>query len=152
MRFVFLSLLFILSLQTKIALGSTAAEGTFFYKNANNEIEFVDSKLMHEVIDGQHIIKIWCPKHGEVTATKYFARQQSERTIFYVVLPAMDNNPSIVLKGTYTRGLNIALYYGDAFFVSENQSNFQNFEEIEAFSHDAAYIGGFAYQAFPESK
>jgi hypothetical protein len=55
---------------------------------------------------------------SEFVADRFFTRQEAGRSVFYVVFknfPGAELGDMAVYRGTYLRGTNLALYYGDVY-------------------------------------
>lgn len=113
------------------------APGKVFYKMPSGEI--VERKVSLQVPargEGKVVLK-WAS--GELPAESFSTRKENGRTIFYVRFTNVPHAPTgtvMVFKGTYSRGSNLALYYGDIFVRgSEHPEREWN------------YIGGFEFKA-----
>jgi hypothetical protein len=120
-----------------MAAGSVEATGKVFYKKPSGEI--VQREMSLEVPSrgqGQVVLK-W--ESGSLVADSFSSRQESGRTIFYVLfrnVPFAPAGTEMAFKGTYSRGTNVALYYGDLFSRLSGTDN-------AAWN----YVGGFDFRA-----
>ena len=79
------------------------------------------------------------------TADRFFTVESKGRKVFYVVftgLPFMGDDEQLVFRGTYQRGNNEAIYYGDSFKVSPSADIVKAMER-----GDASHSGGFFFRA-----
>ena len=130
---------------------SIDAPGKVFYKMPSGEIAARDAVLqVPSRGQGEVILK---GSQSEIVAERFFSKSQNGRTVFYVVFdefPGRQAGEEAVYRGTYTRGTNKALYYGDVFIVTDDGSSDDNLHfrlsQVEE-SSDARYVAGFYFKA-----
>ena len=94
----------------------------------------------------------------ELIAKKFFTRKAKGKTTFYVVFDGLkrpgSNGPetTMVLKGAYLRGSNMALYYGDIYKRKGTPSeiiNQKGFFEGDFLNKRKgfSYLGGFYFKS-----
>lgn len=132
---------------------SVDAPGKIFYKTGDNSIVQREAVLQ---VPARGEGKVYL-KSGRISveAQRFFSRQLGGRTIFYVIFdqyPGQQNNDLAVYRGTYTRGSNMALYYGDVFTIKNTQSIDEDFlhDEMsltEQGSFGSKYVAGFYFKS-----
>ncbi|MFK7822518.1 MAG: hypothetical protein AB8G05_00050 [Oligoflexales bacterium] len=131
--------------------GSIDAPGKVFYKLPDQSIVKRDVVLS---VPSRGEGKVFL-KQGRihVEAEKFFSREINGRTVFYVIFdqyPGQSSeDESLVYRGTYTRGTNLALYYGDVFKInralsSENEVHFELSATDNNFS--SKHVAGFYFK------
>ena len=128
------------------------APGDVFYKMQNGEI--VRSELTLEVpMKGQGDILLKT-NTTDFKATKFWTEHKSGRTIFYMTFdnpPGAPENTKAIFKGTYIRGTNVALYYGDIYQIVSSVKQAKEFSQLRPGHHqkekDLKYIGGFFFKS-----
>lgn len=128
------------------------APGKVFYKMPNGEIVTREATL--EVpARGQGDVRLK-GSHTEITARRFFSRSHNQRTIFYVIFdeyPGQQQGDVAVYRGTYSRGSNMAIYYGDVFIMSEEelaQDDLHAKLSEGSQTHDhVKYVAGFYFRA-----
>ena len=131
---------------------SIDAPGQVFYKMPNGEIVKRAATLqVPSRGQGQVVLK---GAQSNLVAERFFSKKKNGRTIFYVVFdkfPGKKADQRAVYRGTYARGSNMALYYGDVFIVDENDASGDDLHyllsEIEEQSRDATYVAGFYFKS-----
>jgi len=120
-----------------MAMNSVEAPGKVFYKKPSGEIVQREMTLVVPSRgEGQVVLK-W--DSGSLAANSFSSRQENGRTIFYVLfqnVPFAPAGTEMAFKGTYSRGTNMALYYGDLFS-----------RVIGAEDTSWTYVGGFDFRA-----
>lgn len=117
------------------APASVEAIGRVFYKMPSGEIVDRDVTLVVP-FRGQGQVKLLYSR-GEAVADSFSTLKENDRTIFLVKFSRVPYAPpgtEMEFKGTYTRGTNKALYYGDIFASGEANRNL-------------VYTGGFFFKA-----
>lgn len=149
-RFV-LSVLLLVSIKA-YAGGSIDAPGKVFYKMPDESI--VKREVVLSVPSrGEGSVYL---KAGEtcIEAERFFSREINGRTVFYVVFNPFPGNSSdedkaIVYRGTYTRGTNLAMYYGDVFKVNKEVSTDEEIHyQLSALDVNGSsqYVAGFYFK------
>jgi hypothetical protein len=140
------------------AMSEEAVEtnGKVFYKMPNGELVkrevtlILPSKGEGDVIlrSGDH----------EVVAHHYFSKEKNGRIVFTICFPSHhgEANEMKVFRGTYVRGTNKAIYYGDIFKMKHEGHDFQNIQSrLESMDehgdHEITYTGGFGFKKDIES-
>jgi len=131
---------------------SIEAPGKIFYKMPSGEIATRNVTLQVPARgQGEVILR---GNQNEIVAERFFSRTQNGRTIFYVIFdefPGRQESERAVYRGTYSRGTNKALYYGDVFVVTDGSSSDEDLHfslsEVEEESPDARYVAGFYFKA-----
>jgi len=139
---IFISLFF--SFHSQASLSSVEASGKVFYTMPDQSLVFRDVVLSVPMRGQGDVVLKWST--GEQVADSFFYRKQNGRTVFYVVFknpPQAPQGTVLVLKGTYTRGSNLALYYGDMFTKSGNKFSQNEVVSLNKWS----YTGGFYFKA-----
>ena len=119
MKALAFSVMFLFSLNA-YAEGSIEAPGKVFYKMPDESIVKRDVVLS---VPSRGEGKVYL-RNGRISveAERFFSKKINGRTVFYVVFdqyPGQSNeDEALVYRGTYTRGSNLALYYGDVFKVN----------------------------------
>ncbi len=93
-----------------------SAPGSVFYKMPSGEIVTREATLLLPA-RGEGEVKLQYAD-TEVVAASFSSRKENGRTIFYVLFrdpPGAPAGTEMVFMGTYTRGSNLAVYYGDMF-------------------------------------
>lgn len=123
--------------------------GKMFYKDETNKISKSDVSLYYDS-EGDGGIRINCEKHGEMLAEAIIVKRSAGRPVVYLVFPnpksseieGKEEHTKLVLKGTYLKGENMAIYYGDFFEVSGHHE----FTGDELGGHSWNYLGGFGFK------
>jgi hypothetical protein len=136
------------TLCTPAKAAAVEAEGKVFYKLPDGTVTIRDATLVvPEKGQGDLVLK---SGDKETKAHARSSRQQSGRTIFYVVFldaPGAPANTATIFKGTYTRGVDAAVYYGD-FFTKPYSNPEELAHAAEAGTEDGfTYQGGFMFAA-----
>lgn len=126
------------------------ASGQVFFKKADGVIE-------------KKPVTLLIPKRGEgqaylksgrilVEAEKYFSVDKNGRKIFYMIFDqfiGQKNKEKAVFRGTYIRGTNKALYYGDVFLVGDLEGSEQDLDfelsNLDQSGRSIQYNGGFYF-------
>jgi hypothetical protein len=112
-RFLALGLLFALS--DAALASSVTAPGKVFYVKDGAIVQREASLVVPSRGEGKVILKT---QSMELEAAQFSSRQENGRTIFYVLfrnIPMAPAGTEMAFKGTYVRGSNLAVYYGDIF-------------------------------------
>ena len=121
------------------------AEGKFLFKNDEGAIAFAPAKLLLPP-RGEGDLKLIFKDHEPITASRFFSRHRAGRVVFVVVIPASDHSPKYAMVGTYTRGTNLAVYYGDAFAMESHDEEIEQ-DNVDALLTHAKYAGGFFFKS-----
>jgi hypothetical protein len=130
---------------------SIEAPGQVFYKMPSGEIVNRDVSLVVPM-KGEGDVFLKYGAH-EVKAEKFWTEHSSGRAVFYVSFvnpPGAPENTTVLFRGSYIRGTNRALYYGDMFKkIQSNLSSTNNqTKEGQVAEHpDLLYIGGFTFKS-----
>ena len=134
---------------------SVDAPGQIFYKMPTGKIVTRDAVLqVPSRGQGDVVLK----GNGQYfKADRFFNKTVNGRTVFYVVFtefPGARLGQEAVYRGTYSRGSNLAMYYGDVFVVSGNYASDQDLHRDltagDINSDDTAkakYVAGFYFKA-----
>ena len=121
MRILVLSIMLLFGANAYVG-DSIDAPGKVFYKLPDESIVKRDVVL---TVPSRGEGKVYL-RSGRISveAARFFSRELNGRTIFYVIFdqyPGQSSeNELAVYRGTYTRGSNLALYYGDVFKVGRS--------------------------------
>lgn len=129
---------------------------------------FFKSSTTSEIIPHPSTLNLPARGEGDISleigdkkfvASKFFSVKKNGRVIFYVVFKCnnslMEQNEEDetkmhegvhVFRGTYTRGSNMALYYGDVFH-KEGKDLISNFDENSIIEEINSGAKGFTYHA-----
>jgi hypothetical protein len=143
-----------LSIPGVAAAQSVDAPGNIFYQMPSGEIVTRDATLRVPARGIGNVELI--ASGGSFVAERFFSREANGRTVFYVVFadyPGASEDDRAVYRGTYVRGSNLALYYGDV-FVTDHR-NCETDAAIESLFgadsaaefDDATYVAGFSFSA-----
>ncbi len=148
---------FLMFAGSAMAVDSVEAPGKIFYKMPSGEIVKRQAALVVPARgEGDVVLKVG---DHEKVAHHFFSTHKNGRVIFYVVFVRdheLEEGYAKVFRGTYLRGTNKAIYYGDIFKVrSEGHRNDELVNELEDSMeegdehphHDATYLGGFKFKA-----
>ncbi len=140
-------------------LWSTEALGKIFYKKGpNGDLVYRDMTLEVPTRGQGKVVLRSQNSDFTITSHRFWTERVRGRTIFYVLFvglkPPTDTHykTALVYAGTYTRGKNEAVYYGDFFkkryLVKDENSLFER-EGIDNYLqyHDFRYSGGFWFKA-----
>lgn len=123
--------------------------GKIFFKDQDNMIQKKSVTLFVPPM-GQGDLWLSCDEHGDLNAERFFSKKKSGRVVFYIIFPNphdLENAESkLVFKGTYTRGTNAALYYGDFFQVDGLEEKLDKDQIDQTLEHEATYKGGFGFR------
>ena len=121
--------------------------GKVFYKHEGSIVKRGVSLEIPPKGQGDVILR---GENFEMTADNFFAREINGRTVFYIVFSKPEqilgmeltngHQKKLVFRGTYTRGDNIALYYGDAFFIKHGHGQSFTPERKHGFLHAAGFV------------
>lgn len=128
---------------------SIESPGNVIYKMPNGEIV-------------KRAVKLRVPSRGqgdvvligqqELVADRFFSKQVAGRTVFVVVFsdfPGSSEGQKSVFRGTYLRGSNKAIYYGNVFIVTREEVLADD-EKLVSFLNDennAQYAAGFYFSS-----
>ncbi len=126
---------------------SIEAPGRVFYKMPNGEIVKREVALKIPARGQGDVVLIG---QQELVADKFFNKEIAGRTVFYVVFtdfPGAESGQKSVFRGTYTRGTNKAIYYGDVFIVSPEHmpESDEDMHVMMSQNHNAKYVAGFYF-------
>jgi hypothetical protein len=140
------------------AATTVEAPGQFFYKMPSGEIVRRDTILVVPM-KGQGEVSFKTATKN-VKAKQFWTEHNAGRTIFYVAIenpPGAPENTSMILEGSYIRGTNLALYYGDVYQKTGTEQRpsdlvpekFRNSKQIHYFRKLTGYkyAGGFVFKA-----
>ena len=138
-------------------LVNVEAEGVIIAKTDDGLLEQTEASLsLPPMGRGDLFLKI--PGHPDIKAERFFSHRKNGRVVFYVIFnaPAIrevgvniplerENEKFIVFRGTYTRGSNLALYYGDIFLGVGGDFQLDLKREDLSQTHTLHYLGGFKF-------
>ena len=125
------------------------ADGKIFFKNNQGVIEKFDAALnVPRKGEGEITLRVG----DKIYSTPNFSiRKRSGRTILYVVFEKnkqlFGHSKKVVFKGTYVRGSNLAVYYGD-FFTPVHKK----MKKDGPHKREYRYLGGFAFKKILEAQ
>ena len=93
-------------------------------------------------------IKLKLEKHDQwFEAHKFFHNRKSGRTVFHMIFDSYNPEHCVVFRGTYMRGSNKVIYYGDLFeFACEHGEQFGANESEFLKNHpEMKHMGGFKF-------
>ena len=147
-----------MSTSYSFASGVTAP-GKVFYKTENGElVKRQMSLFVPERGEGNVVLS---SENHTFETDQFFTVESKGRTVFYLIFPDPNHeNHKKVFRGTYLRGSNAAVYYGDMYMAycnhdEDGEEELLNAESIEAAilsnsdddEHQAHYLGGFAFKS-----
>ena len=89
-------------------------KGEIFYKKSGLLHPMIVSLALPPMGQGDVFLKL--QSHPDwIKANSFFYESKSQRKIFYMIFPHYEDHKVLVFKGTYARGDNLVLYYGDMF-------------------------------------
>ncbi len=142
----------LLMLSTAGVAGSIEAPGEMFYKMPSGEL-VTRSAVLEVPSRGRGDVVLKGGSQNFV-AERFFTKKRNGRSIFYVVFdnyPGRQEGEKAVYRGTYTRGSNAALYYGDVFILSEQVEEQEDLDYLlsdpGADEDSARYVAGFRFRA-----
>lgn len=148
MRGCFFIPFLMLAALTVVAEASIDAPGKVFYKMPSGEMVTRDVTLeVPSMGQGKVVLK---GSNFSLTADRFFTVHHNGRAIFYVVFsgfPTSKEGEIAVYRGTYTRGSNLAIYYGDVFVGQDNQDDDAMVNALSDGNDDFKYIAGFYFKA-----
>lgn len=82
-------------------------------------------------------------------ADQFFYETKAGREVFYMVFPHYEEGKSFVFRGTYVRGSNLVLYYGDIFDFDKHElqdsPEGMTPELFKELHHQTRYVGAFYF-------
>ena len=139
-----------MTIGTAAYAGSVEAPGKVFYKMPAGEIVSRNlSIVVPERGQGDVILKAG---DKEFKADRFFTREANQAKIFYVILsefPGATPGDIAVYRGVYTRGSNLAIYYGNVFVGKSTQYSDDGLHELLSIGEnsDFKYAAGFYFSA-----
>ena len=126
---------------------SIEAPGKVFYKMPNNEIVKREVSLRIPARGQGDVVLVG---NEELVADRFFSKEIAGRTVFYVVFsgfPGAEEGQTSVFRGTYIRGSNKALYYGNVYLVDpqEMPDEEKDIHVMISGEHNATYVAGFKF-------
>lgn len=128
------------------------APGQVFYKMPTGEIVSRETTLVVP-LKGQGDVSLKTATRA-LKATKFWTTHLSGRTIFNVAFenpPGAPANTFVVFSGSYLRGSNVAVYYGDIYQRNSNGGKPIDLSTLDQWSSeqpkDLTYSGGFFFKA-----
>ncbi len=127
---------------------SVEAPGRVFYKMPSGEIVTRNVTLEVPAMgQGQITLK---GSNFSMVSDRFFSVDLNGRVVFYVIFndfPYKNPGEIAVYRGTYTRGSNLALYYGEVFVGLEAEDDGTMVEAVENGDGDFKHIAGFYFEA-----
>jgi len=127
------------------------APGKAFYKMPSGELVY--RELILQVPDRGNGDVVLKSATEEARTSIFFTRHKNGRVIFYVLFknpPHAPEGTALLLKGTYIRGSNQAIYWGDMFskkIQEEKSLSLDNVEAAEVAAKKWNHLGGFWFAA-----
>lgn len=156
-----LAVLYLFSLTTfsvaEVRTQNIEADGALIYKSTQGTLDKLGAVLSLPA-RGQGDIYLTIDGKAPLKADRFFSEKKNGRTLFYVVFKknhfddvdfkrdqsSLDHQ-LLVFVGTYLRGSNLALYYGDIFFGSNREIRL--LQSGDRSDNSFNYVGGFKFFA-----
>ena len=148
MKTLMIALVLALASTSAIA-GSIEAPGKVIYKMPNNEIVKRDVSLRIPARGQGDVVLVG---QNELVADRFFSKEVAGRTVFYVVFsgfPGATEGQKSVFRGTYLRGSNKAIYYGNVYIVDpqEMPDSEKDIHSMISSERNAKFAAGFKFAA-----
>ena len=149
----FLGAIILSTLLSASAWGMAGADGKIFYKKSSGElVKRAVSIVVPPRGEGEVVLKFG----DKELSTPYFkTKTYHGRTVFVVAFKKPEafsedlaGNGALVMKGSYMRGSNMAVYYGDLYLVKKASQELMEYG-LEFDSHGEttfSHLGGFAFK------
>ncbi len=139
----------------KVASASVEALGEVFYKMPAGNIVKREITLVVPM-QGKGDVSLKTSTQ-EIKASKFWTEHAHGKTIFYVAVenpPGAPENTIALFKGSYLRGTNVAVYYGDV-YQTVQRGKLKDFldlmgpggKKLPKKQKSQIYVGGFFFQA-----
>lgn len=119
------------------------AKGRILLKNQKNKIIPIKAKLSLPP-RGKGPLFLLLRDHKPIKALNYFVERKNGRSIFYIVFPYKTDDEHAIMRGTYTRGTNLALYTGEIFVGPKEKALDMNAKNTSL--HDFKFLGNFSFK------